>query len=256
MKKRLISNVERFMEDWSDRDDAINVSDKPRYGIYFYWNGKLYVKYDEFDHELVRIPDNNKVIKNGNYVEFVGLYSHESEYNNIVPNPKPEDYEVVPRGRVLLVANQNGGNVIGKILIPKDTEDNDYMISEIIREFNLSALKKITIEDDEVRSYDGDPVAHYDVFRTAQIQGIWNSIEYLTSVLIEASNHEFIKDDGISEIEFKEIIVNPNPGNELIDILISDYRPFIKGIDIVFNRNIVVSAYNATIKLIKEIYNV
>ncbi|MDR0697154.1 MAG: hypothetical protein LBF68_06480 [Christensenellaceae bacterium] len=254
MRKRLIINVQRFMEDWKYRDNSINVLDNyPRYGIFFYWNGKIYSKSEPFDYEQVGNPDSRNSIIVGNIIKFMGVLDHASEYDKLGPNPKPEEYDIVPRGRVLINAPKTGGMNSVTILVPKYSEDNDSMIGQIIQQFNLGRLKQISVEDDERELDDG--AAHYDVSATAFAIHLWSYIDYLNKTLSKVSD-EFINDaDGMDKETFRQILINPNPAGELVDTLKYDYLPAITNLEEP-TRKILRKVYFELIEMIKDMYNV
>jgi hypothetical protein len=252
MSKKRIITVDSFLNDWKDSGDALYASGSSKYGIYFYWNGNIYSRSDEFDKESIYNPDANIAVEIDNCFKFAGDYDHVSEYGRLVPDPKPEYYEIVPRGRVLLKASKSGELNEAIILVPKGSEDNDSMIKSIVRKFNLSSFQSISVEDDE-REYDTG-AAHYDVFATAQAQHLWESLEYLTELLSKVVEG-FDKDiNGISREVFKEILINPNPGGELLELLKYDYELPIEEINIGSIGKIARGAYDDVVNLVKTIY--
>ena len=252
MSKKRIITVDNFLKDCKDSGDALSASGSPRYGIFFYWNGNIYSRSDEFDKKNIYNPDANISVEIDNCVKFAGAYDHVSEYGKLVPDPKPEYYEIVPRGRVLIKASKSGELNEAIILVPKGSEDNDSMIASIVRKFNLSSFRSVSVEDDEGEFDTG--AAHYDVFATAQAQQLWESLEYLTELLSKVGEG-FDKDiDGISKEVFKEILINPNPGGELLDLLKYDYELPIEEVGIDSIKKIARGTYDDVVKLIKTIY--
>ena len=161
-----------------------------------------------------------------------------------MPQPHPLDYEMVPRGRVIIKLLDDK-SIRPIIMLSKYNLKDVNLIEKITKQFNLTRFDNIEITTDENEFGD----SHYDISQTENAKILWDKINYLNSCILACE----IKVDMLDEKQYKECISSQFPVEGLVKYLKLYKDSIIQNLN--FSSKILLSALNDVNICISNIYN-